>query len=81
MFAMGQAFPKAILACALHRIFGAQLLLADQPWLAAHRAAFEEVMPLLTPAYSDAQVAIFRFTPSPEARPPMRLDIAGSRAR
>ncbi|MES1206825.1 MAG: hypothetical protein ABUS79_12885 [Pseudomonadota bacterium] len=75
MFAMGEVFPKPILACALHRVFGADLLVADQPWLAAHRAAFEELVPLLTPVYADADVAIYRFTPSPEACPPMRLDI------
>ncbi len=78
MFAMGRAFPAPILACALHRAFGADLLVVDQPWLVAHRAAFEDVMPLLTPAYADAQVAIFRLTPTAQSCPPMRAEVGGS---
>ncbi|HVT10057.1 MAG TPA: hypothetical protein VHO67_21500 [Polyangia bacterium] len=77
MFAMARAFPAPILACALHRAFGAGLLVVEQPWLAAHRAAFEDVRPLLTPAYAGDQVAIFRFTPTPQSCPPMRAEVGG----
>ena len=87
MFAMGEAFPKPILACALGSVFGADLLIADQPWLASRRAAFglalgpaedphaADLAPLLTPAYADADVAIFRLAPPRGACPPMRLDV------
>jgi hypothetical protein len=87
MFAMREAFPKPILACALHRVFGADLLIADQSWLALHRAAFglaagrsnapqpSDLASLLTPVYADSDVAIFRLTPPPGACPPMRLDV------
>ena len=75
MFAMGASFPKPILACALRTIFGADLLIVDQPWLAAHRQGFQELSALLTAAYADSEVAAFRVTPPPDACPPMRLDI------
>jgi hypothetical protein len=75
MLAMGAEFPKPILACALRTIFGANLLIVDQEWLSAHRHAFDELMPLLIPAYSDPAVAIFRLSPPSDACPPMRLDI------
>jgi hypothetical protein len=87
MFAMGEAFPKPILACALRSVFGADLLIADQPWLAAHRAAFglaggpsedphpPDLAPLLRLAYADRDVVIFRLAPPPGACPPMRLDV------
>jgi hypothetical protein len=77
MFAMGDAFPKPILACALRTVFGADLLIVDQPWLAQHRAAFDqpELALLLSPVYADRDVAIFRLAPPPGACPPMRLDV------
>jgi hypothetical protein len=80
MFAMGAAFPKQILACALRTVFGVDLLVVDQDWLAApaHRPAFDaEVMPLLTLAYADAAVAIYRLRPPPGVCPPMRIDLGG----
>lgn len=80
MFAMGAAFPKQILACALRTVFGVDLLVVDQDWLAApaHRPAFDaEVMPLLTPAYADDAVAIYRLRPPPGVCPPMRIDLGG----
>src|SRR5207244_2453077 len=84
MFTMGEAFPKPILACALRSVFGADVLIVDQPWLAAHRAAFglapktpedpdpPDLAPLLTPVYADADVAILPLPPPPAACPPMR---------
>jgi hypothetical protein len=75
MFAMGAEFPKHILACALHTVFGADLLVVDQDWLASHRRGFAEVTTMLEPAYADASVAIFRMKPSPDECPPMRIDV------
>jgi hypothetical protein len=78
MFAMGAAFPKQILACALRTVFHADLLVVDQSWLSVHRSAFDlEVMPLLAPAYADATVAIYRLQPPPDVCPPMRIDVGG----
>jgi len=78
MFAMGSAFPSPLLACALHSVLGAELLSVDQAWLAGRREAFAVVTPLLTPIYSDRDVAIFRFTPPPGACPPLRIDLGPS---
>jgi hypothetical protein len=75
MFAMAAEFPKHILACALRTVFGADLLIVDQDWLALHRRGFAEVMAMLEPAYSDASVVIFRMKPTPEECPPMRIDV------
>lgn len=86
MFAMGKAFPKPILACALRTVFGADLLVADQSWLATHRAAFglaspseaadpPILAPLVSVAYADRDVTVFRLTPPPGVCPPMRLDV------
>lgn len=76
MFAMGAQFPQHALACALRRIFGADLLVVDQDWLTAHREPFAELSPpLLEPVYADDAVAIFRMHPSAEECPPMRIDI------
>jgi hypothetical protein len=78
MFAMGAAFPKQILACALRTVFHADLLVVDRSWLSAHRSAFDvEVMPLLASAYADATVAIYRLQPPPGVCPPMRIDVGG----
>jgi len=87
MFAMGEAFPKPILACALRSVFGADLLIVDQDWLVAHHGAFglagppaaapetPDLAPLLSLAYADADVAIFRLAPPPGACPALRLDV------
>jgi hypothetical protein len=75
MFAMGSQFPHPMLACALARVFHADLLVVDSDWLAVHAADFAQLSPMLQPAYADSAVAIYRLQPSQEQCPPMRIDI------
>jgi hypothetical protein len=75
MFALGGAFPNHPLACALRRVFRADLLVVDADWLSAHRPGLAALAPLLEPAYADAAVTIFRLQPSETECPPMRIDI------
>jgi hypothetical protein len=75
MFAMGEKFPEHMLACALRRVFDADLLVVDQDWLSAHQERFAELATMLEPTYADATVAIFRLEPSMSECPPMRIDL------
>jgi len=75
MFAMGSQFPQPMLACALKRVFGADLLVVDQDWLTSHQPGFAAITPMLDPSYSDSSVAMYRLRPSDAECPPMRVDI------
>ena len=75
LFAMAASFPEHTLACALRRVFAADLLVVDQPWLNAHRAGFASLLTMLEPVHEDAAVAIYRLHPSESECPPMRIDI------
>jgi hypothetical protein len=75
MFAMGASFPSRPLACALRRVFGADLLVVDREWLSAHRAGIAALGEMLEPAYSDDAVVVYRLQPSSVECPPMRLDV------
>ncbi|HEY2901343.1 MAG TPA: hypothetical protein VGL59_12255 [Polyangia bacterium] len=73
--AMGTQFPQPPLACALRRVFHADLLIVDQDWLAANRERFAQLDSMLKPEFADGAVAIYRLQPSEAQCPPMRLDI------
>jgi hypothetical protein len=75
MFAMGSQFPQPMLACALARVFHANLLLVDSDWLSLHAEGFGQLGPILQPLYADSAVAIYRLQPSEAQCPPMRIDI------
>ena len=75
MFAMGSQFPHPMLACALARVFHAELLVVDSDWLSIHAADFAQLGPMLRPAYADSSVAIYRLQPSEAQCPPMRIDV------
>jgi hypothetical protein len=75
LFAMAASFPEHTLACALRRVFGADLLVVDRPWLSDHRDGFVPLLTMLEDAYADESVAIFRLVPSDAECPPMRIDI------
>jgi hypothetical protein len=75
LFAMAGAFPDHTLACGLRRVFGADLLVVDQFWLADHRAGFAALATMLHQEYSDDATIIYRLQPSGEECPPMRADI------
>jgi hypothetical protein len=79
MFAMGSQFPHPMLACALRRVFHADLLVVDSAWLSLHSADFAQLGPILHPEYADSAVAIYRLQPSEEQCPPMRIDIGAQR--
>jgi len=72
---MGSQFPHPMLACALARVFHADLLVVDSDWLAVHRADFVQLGSMLQPAYADSAVAIYRLQPSEAECPPMRIDV------
>jgi hypothetical protein len=79
MFAMGSQFPHPMLACALRRVFHADLLVVDSNWLSLHSADFVQLTPILHPEYADSVVAIYRLQPSEEQCPPMRIDLGAQR--
>jgi hypothetical protein len=64
-----------MLACALRRVFHADLLVVDSDWLSLHSADFVQLSPILHPEYADSAVAIYRLQPSEEQCPPMRIDL------
>jgi hypothetical protein len=79
MFAMGSRFPDHTLACALRRVFSADLVVVDRDWLAQHRTDFGTIEAMMEPAYDDPAVAIFRLRPSESECPPMRIEVGPQR--
>jgi hypothetical protein len=75
MFAMGNTFPDHALGCALHTVFGAQLLVVDRDWLVAHGPGFAALGPMFAPVHEDPAVVVFRVQPAPGECPPVRLDV------
>jgi hypothetical protein len=63
---MARSFPTRALLCRLHEELGADLLVADKPWLLEREARMAAFSASLAPVFGDEQVQIYRLRVSEE---------------